>query len=115
MTDTVKLYVETGENLIDSESAQATAAVLTGLTDDQDSITFTGDEHGHYFAIPAELLDAFREKVGTSDEAEEPVKKTRGRPKKAAAKAKDVAEPELDEDVDPAETLVLKTEDLEQE
>lgn len=114
MTETVKLYVETGQNLIDSDSAAATAAVLTGLTDDQDSITFTGDEHGHYFAIPVELLDAFRKAVG-SDEDEEEVEapKKRGRPKKAAAPKAE--EPEVAEEVAPEDKIVLKTEELEQE
>ncbi len=90
MTDTAKLYVETANGLIDSESAQTAAALLSRLAVNQDDITFTGDEHGHYFSIPAELLDAFRAELEKEEEPEV-VKPRRGRPRK-------VVESDLDAD-----------------
>ncbi len=90
MTDTAKLYVETVNGLIDTASAQGAAALLSRLAVNQDDITFTGDEHGHYFAIPAELLDAFRAELDKEDEPEV-AKPKRGRPRK-------VVEPDLDAD-----------------
>ncbi len=81
MTDTAKLYVETTNGLIDSDSAQSAAALLSRLAVNQDDITFTGDEHGHYFAIPGELLDAFRAELEKEDEPEV-AKPRRGRPRK---------------------------------
>jgi hypothetical protein len=100
MTDTAKLYVETVNGLIDSDSLASTAAVLTKLALDQNDITFTGDENGHYFAIPAELMDAFRKEVGDGDEPEA-VKPKRGRPRKVVPVETEETEAEEDPTEDP--------------
>jgi len=84
MTDTAKLYVETANGLIDSDSLAATAAVLTKLAMNQNDVTFTVDENGHHFAVPASLLDAFRAELERADEPEV-VKPKRGRPRKVVA------------------------------
>lgn len=89
MTDTAKLYVETLNGLIDGDSTQTAATILTRLAANQDDVTFTGDEHGHYFAIPGELLDAFRAELEKEDE---PAKPKRGRPRKVVEPEPEVAE-----------------------
>ena len=76
--DTAKLYIDTANGLIDSTALAAAASVLVSLVENQDELTFSGDEHGHFFEMSADTLDKFRVAVdGPAD-----VKPKRGRPRK---------------------------------
>jgi len=80
--DTAKLYIDTANGLIDSTALRAAAGVLVALVENQDHLTFTVDEHGHYFEMPADTLDKFRAAVEPQD-----AKPKRGRPRKSAVPA----------------------------
>jgi hypothetical protein len=76
--DIAKLYIDTANGLIDSTALSAAAGVLVALVENQDDLTFTVDEHGHYFEMPADTLDKFRAAVDGPQDA----KPRRGRPRK---------------------------------
>jgi hypothetical protein len=105
--DTAKLYVDNSKNMIDMQSMVSAAKVLVALADNQDDITFSGDEHGHYFEVPADLADRFLAAVGSDDETEEEAEpeaapRKRGRPRKVA-EPEVVAAPSNDSEPDPEE------------
>lgn len=75
-----KIYVGTVKNLIDNGSAVEIAKILVGLVENQDSITFTQDADGPYFAVSDDTLKAFE--AVTSEDGEKPVKRGPGRPRK---------------------------------
>jgi hypothetical protein len=76
--DTAKLYIDTANGLIDNTALAAAASVLVSLVENQDELTFSVDEHGHFFEMSADTLDKFRAVVDGPQDA----KPKRGRPRK---------------------------------
>lgn len=83
-----KVYVATGNGVIDSDALAATARLLVSVSNEEP--TFTSDADGHYFDVSEDHLDAFMAVVDTDTP-----KKRRGRGK--AKPAEPAAEPDVAE------------------